>query len=74
MKTSQFQTMGVAILCFALFMQRLERHFMRKSLLINDFNLSQMILELTFQYSIFLYEKVIETVTEHENGCSNVLF
>ena len=74
MKTSQFQTMGVAIHCFVLFMQRLERHFMRKSLLINDFNLNQMVLKLIFQYSIFVYEKVIETVREHENGCSNVLF
>ena len=32
-----------------------------------------MFLKLTFQYLIFLSEKIIETITVHENGCNNVL-
>ena len=54
------------------------RRFRRKLLFINVFNLNRMILKLVFsiynQFLIFLYKKVIETITVHENGCNNVLF
>ena len=44
-----------------------------KSLFINVFNV-RVILRFTFQYLIFLSEKVIETVKVQQNGWSNLFF
>ena len=48
--------------------------FMWKSLFINVFNLNWVFLRFTFQYLIFLSEKVIETVKVKANGWSNLFF
>ena len=44
-----------------------------KSLFMNVFNV-RVILRFTFQYLIFLSEKVIETVKVQQNGWSNLFF
>ena len=48
--------------------------FRRKSFLINVFNLNWLLLRYIFQYLLFFSEKKTETVTTHENGCSNLFF
>ena len=54
------------------------KQFRRKSLFLNVFNLNRMLLKLIFsiynQFLVFLCEKVIKTMTVHENGCKNLLF
>ena len=64
--------------CFVTFMLRFESDLGEELLFINVFTLNRMLLKLSFsiydQFLIFLCEKVIETITVYENGCSNVLF
>ena len=54
------------------------KQFRTKSLFLNVFNLNRMFLKLIFsiyyQFLVFLCEKVIKTMTVHENGCKNLLF
>ena len=59
---------------FSFIYVKILKPFMWKSFFINVFNLNWVFLRFTFQYLIFLSEKVIETVKVQGNWWSNLFF
>ena len=78
METIRVSNIGRDISLSCYIYAKIWKWFRRNWLFINVFNLNRIILKLIFsiydQFSIVLYEKLIETMTVHENGCNNLLF